>query len=100
MRELWVLGFQQIRGSCSPLNTVDGLVITRSTNDCLDCHLQGDELEEGHVATAVPASHFRNEYTGVATQDEVVGTRYLCLQCHVPQTNAKWPLNATGSARR
>ncbi len=70
-------------------HAVDGLVIIRSTNDCLDCHLDGDEIDEGHVATRVPFSHFVNEYSGDKKVNTVVGTRYQCLQCHVPQTGAE-----------
>ncbi len=66
-------------------HSVVGLMIDRTTNDCLDCHLEGDEVEEGHVATAVPQSHFVNEHTGARTVDGVTGVRYNCLQCHVPQ---------------
>jgi cytochrome c-type protein NapB len=59
--------------------------INRSANDCLDCHLEGMEMDEGHVATKVPPSHFVNEYTGERKEGQVIGTRYNCLQCHVPQ---------------
>jgi nitrate reductase cytochrome c-type subunit len=69
-------------------HSVDGLVIDRSTNDCLDCHLEGEEVADGHVATAVPVSHFKNDYSGKKTRDGVTGVRYLCTQCHVPQTDA------------
>jgi nitrate reductase cytochrome c-type subunit len=70
-------------------HTVEGLEISRSANDCLDCHLEGDEIDDGHVATRVPLSHFINEYSGKKTVNTVVGTRYQCLQCHVPQTGAE-----------
>ncbi len=61
--------------------------ISRSANDCLDCHLDGVEIEEGHIATKVPLSHFVNEYTREREDGQVIGTRYNCLQCHVPQSN-------------
>ena len=74
-------------------HTIEGLTINRAANDCLDCHLEGDELDEGHVATKVPPSHFVNKYTGAEAKNGVTGTRYLCLQCHVPQAEAEFPVN-------
>jgi len=64
---------------------VTDLEVSRAANDCVDCHLEGMELDEGHVATKIPESHFRNEFTGETTEERVVGIRYNCLQCHVPQ---------------
>ena len=72
-------------------HAVDGLVISRTTNDCLDCHVDGDELDDGHVATKIPPSHFVNAYTGSKSTTDVVGNRYYCLQCHVPQADATFP---------
>jgi len=66
-------------------HSVADLVIDRATNECLDCHMDGDELDEGHVATKVPSSHFVNEYSGFKSTGNVAGNRYYCLQCHVPQ---------------
>ncbi|MFQ6105144.1 MAG: nitrate reductase cytochrome c-type subunit [Candidatus Glassbacteria bacterium] len=65
---------------------VTGLEISRFSNDCLGCHLEGVEVSEGHVATKVPTSHFSNEYTGEEKEGMIVGIRYNCLQCHVPQS--------------
>lgn len=70
-------------------HNVEGLSVDRSTNDCLDCHLEGDEVDDGHVATAVPRSHFINEFTNEALEGMVVGMRYNCIQCHVPQADAQ-----------
>lgn len=74
-------------GIAPPLvpHDVSGLEVSRKANDCLDCHLEGMELDEGHVATRVPASHRENPRTRERAADGVVGTRYDCLQCHVPQ---------------
>jgi len=79
-------------------HSVAGLEITRKSNDCIDCHLDGEELEEGHVATKIPPSHFVNTYTGEQSKGSVVGRRYQCLQCHVPQTSASFPPGAREGA--
>lgn len=67
--------------------------ISRSTNDCLDCHLEGLEIEEGHSATKVPASHYIDEYSGEHKNEQVTGMRYNCLQCHVPQSAEESPVS-------
>jgi len=74
-------------GIAPPLvpHDVSGLEVSRTANDCLDCHLEGTEIDEGHVATRVPPSHRENPRTRERVADGVVGTRYNCLQCHVPQ---------------
>ena len=66
-------------------HSLDGFGITRSGNDCLTCHSEGIELDKGHIATKVPPSHYVNEYTGEQKKEQVIGVRYNCLQCHVPQ---------------
>jgi len=73
-----------------PHNVVE-FDITRSNNDCLYCHLTGLELGEGHVATKIPLSHYIDEFTG-EQKDEIVGIRYNCLQCHVPQSEEEHAL--------
>ncbi len=72
-------------------HTVEGFDIDRSANDCLECHLGGEDLGGGHVATKVPPSHFVNEYTGVQKAGRVTGMRHKCLQCHVPQSAEDFP---------
>jgi nitrate reductase cytochrome c-type subunit len=81
-------------------HSIKGLTIRRAANDCLDCHLEGVDLGDGHVATKVPASHFVNEYTGAEAKNGVTGIRYLCLQCHVPQAEAEFPVNRYKQAPR
>ncbi len=66
-------------------HSVTDLNVSRDANDCLDCHLEGDELDEGHVATKIPDSHYLNEYSGKKRAEGVTGIRYNCRQCHVPQ---------------
>ncbi len=67
--------------------------ISRSANDCLDCHLEGQEVEEGHVATKVPPSHYVDEYSGEHKNEQVTGMTYNCLQCHVPQSAEEPPFS-------
>ena len=66
-------------------HSLDGLTVTREANDCLNCHLEGVEVGEGRRATKIPPSHFTNPHTGETRTDRIVGTRYNCLQCHVPR---------------
>jgi len=80
-------------------HSIEGWTIRRATNDCLDCHLEAVELNEGHVATKVPPSHFVNQYTGAVVKEGVTGIRYMCLQCHVPQANAEFPVNRGNKSR-
>ncbi len=67
--------------------------ISRSANDCLDCHLEGSEVEKGHIATKVPPSHYIDEYSGEHKNEQVTGMRYNCLQCHVPQSTEEPPVS-------
>ncbi len=63
------------------------LEINRSANDCLECHYAGLEEEHvDHVATKAPPSHYINEFSKEKTKEQVIGIRYNCLQCHVPQS--------------
>lgn len=70
---------------------VEGLSITRETNNCLDCHLDGSDLGGGHAATKVPPSHFANPYTKQTRAGAVAGMRHNCLQCHAPQAEGATP---------
>ena len=67
---------------------VSDLELSRSTNDCFDCHSEGVEVDEGHTATMIPPTHYYNASTG-EQEDEVLGIRYNCLQCHVQQATAE-----------
>lgn len=69
-------------------HAVTGQKISRAENACLDCHLGGEEVSEGHKATKLSASHF-----GGSGRDEaaVSGQRYSCLQCHLPLTSGAVP---------
>ncbi len=50
---------------------IQGMVLSRRENECLDCHTP-------------PETHRMNAFTG-GTSDTVIGIRYNCVQCHVPQ---------------
>lgn len=67
-------------------HAVEERAITRDANSCLDCHLEGADMGDGHVATKVPPSHFVNPKTKEARTGAEVGTRYQCLQCHATTT--------------
>jgi len=91
-------------GETSPLNRpyaiapplvphrVAGLTINRDSNECLECHLEGVDVAEGHRAPKIPPSHFRNDHTGEVKTGEVVWIRYRCTQCHVPQVDEEPPV--------
>lgn len=70
-----------------------GFIISRSRNECLDCHAEGLELREGHRATKVPPSHYHNEYSGQKNTDKLAGIRYNCHQCHVEQSSEEPPVS-------
>lgn len=66
-------------------HTVRGYDITLNFNKCMDCHAWGRARETG--ATKISLTHFRDrdgkELPNVAPR------RYFCMQCHVPQTEAR-----------
>ena len=66
-------------------HTIRGYDITVNFNKCMDCHAWSRARETG--ATKVSLTHFRdrdgNELPNVSPR------RYFCMQCHVPQTDAK-----------
>ncbi len=72
-------------------HSISDLTINRSENECLDCHMEGLELDEGHKATEIPVSHYINEYSKEKKKDQVLGIRYNCFLCHVPQSSEEPP---------
>jgi len=64
---------------------VEGYNITRNFNKCMDCHAWNRYKETG--ATKVSLTHFKTregqELSNISPR------RYFCLQCHVPQADAK-----------
>jgi len=66
-------------------HTIRGYTVTRNFNKCMDCHAWSRARETG--ATKVSLTHFRDRQGNELAQ--VSPRRYFCMQCHVPQTNAK-----------
>lgn len=64
---------------------IRGYEVDRKTNKCLTCHSFKNYKRYG--ATKISVSHFLNRQ-GDALSD-VSPRRYFCLQCHVPQVEAK-----------
>lgn len=59
--------------------------ITTKFNKCLDCHAPSRYKETG--ATMIAKSHFKDR--DGKELSHVTPRRYFCVQCHVPQTDAK-----------
>ncbi len=78
-------------------HAVAGLAIALRSNECLDCHEEGDAdtpgLPPSHRVKAlfrvVPRDEAQHGATtvfdGFAQAERVSGNRYDCLLCHVPQ---------------
>lgn len=64
---------------------VDGYEVTLNFNKCMDCHAWSRYRETG--ATKVSLTHFKDRDGGKLSN--ISPRRYFCLQCHVPQTDAK-----------
>ncbi|KHL70951.1 MULTISPECIES: nitrate reductase cytochrome c-type subunit [Pseudomonas] len=66
-------------------HSVTNYQVTLNYNKCMDCHSWSRAQATG--ATKVSLTHFRDregqELSSVSPR------RYFCLQCHVPQTDAK-----------
>jgi nitrate reductase (cytochrome), electron transfer subunit len=59
--------------------------VSLNANKCLSCHSWKNAKEMG--ATKISVTHFVDREDGVLA--DVSPRRYFCLQCHVPQANAK-----------
>jgi cytochrome c-type protein NapB len=57
---------------------------------CVGCHMPEDA--KSIKATPIPQSHFMDFRTGEVLRDELDRKRTFCIQCHVPQTDAKLPV--------
>lgn len=64
---------------------IDGYAVTKNFNKCMDCHSWTRYKETG--ATKVSLTHFKTrdgqELSNISPR------RYFCMQCHVPQADAK-----------
>jgi cytochrome c-type protein NapB len=62
----------------------DFLPITKDQNACVDCHAVA-EKKKGEP-TPIPASHYTDLRNAPGVRaDKVVGARWSCTACHVPQ---------------
>lgn len=64
---------------------VEGYEISLNFNKCMDCH-SWSRYEEFN-ATKVSLTHFKDRDGGELSN--ISPRRYFCLQCHVPQMDAK-----------
>jgi nitrate reductase (cytochrome), electron transfer subunit len=66
-------------------HAIEGYVINQKVNKCLTCHSWANYKESG--ATKISLTHFSDrEGHDLAN---VAARRYFCVQCHVPQSDAK-----------
>ena len=66
-------------------HSVQGYAITMNFNKCMDCHSWSRAKETG--ATKVSLTHFKDR--DGKEMSNISPRRYFCLQCHVPQTDAR-----------
>ncbi len=75
-----------------PHNIEAFLPVSTKNNACKMCHdnpaMQGKKVKG--QATAMPASHYTDlRHAPGKVTTELIGARYVCTQCHVPQANVK-----------
>jgi nitrate reductase (cytochrome), electron transfer subunit len=66
-------------------HSIDNYQVDKNYNRCLMCHTRANAAKFG--APAIAASHYVTRNGEVLA--EISPRRYFCIQCHVPQTNAK-----------
>lgn len=67
------------------------LPITAEDNQCMDCHDKPDKIGKEYVKgkkLPMPRSHYGG-FAGKGDMETVSGARYVCTQCHVPQSDAQ-----------
>jgi len=71
-----------------PHAIADLLPITREANACVDCHAV--EVKKKGEPTPIPASHYTDLRNAPGKRaDKVVGARWVCTACHVPQQDVQ-----------
>ena len=66
-------------------HTITGYQLSLNANRCLECHRR--EFTERTGAPMISITHFMDRDYQVLS--DVAPRRYFCLQCHVPQTDAR-----------
>jgi len=66
-------------------HSIKGYNITQNFNKCMDCHSK--ERADDTGATKVAKSHYLDREGN--TLKNISPRRYFCMQCHVPQYDAK-----------
>ncbi|RJX75790.1 nitrate reductase cytochrome c-type subunit [Vibrio sinensis] len=66
-------------------HNIRGYEVSLNANKCLACHSWKNAKEMG--ATKISVTHYVNREDAVLA--DMSPRRYFCLQCHVPQANAK-----------
>ncbi len=66
--------------------------VTAKSNMCIGCHnnpsMRGKTVKG--MATPMPESHYTDRrHAPDKVTDQLIGARYVCTQCHVPQSDAK-----------
>lgn len=64
---------------------IEGYQITTDNNACMTCHDWPGNMRVN--AIKISETHYVDRQG--ARLDKVAGTRYFCMQCHVPQADAK-----------
>lgn len=81
-----------------PHNIESFIPVTSKNNMCKGCHdnpsMIGKKVKG--MATAMPTSHYTDQRNAPGkVSKQLVGARYVCTQCHVPQANVKPLVNNT-----
>lgn len=66
-------------------HSVENFQVNKNVNQCLNCHSAKNSRVTG--ATRISPTHFMDRDGKISSQTSP--RRYFCLQCHVPQTDAK-----------
>lgn len=66
-------------------HSIKGYNITQNFNKCMDCHSKERAGDTG--ATKVAKSHYLDREGNIL--QNISPRRYFCMQCHVPQFDAK-----------